>query len=618
MQNRPMMRFVALLIGVLAGSALAQPAKPAATDPVALLQAARTASGGSAWDRFVSQHSKVRILSGGRSGTAERWVDMRGGRSFLKFEVAALTGTQGFDGKVAWSQDGTNQPRPEISTVGRELAVNAAYRDKLAFWYPDRGGARIEFKEHTSIGVTGYDVVRITPEGGRPFEFWINGDTRLIDSMVEPEAVDTRTESYGDFREVQGVKVPFRVRSIRSDDPRTDEIVTVDQLEYNVPLDGIKFTQPGVATADWRFPGGKAAVEVPFEIHNGHLYVRAKLDGKGPFLMLFDAGGVNVITPDVARALGRSGDANAKGANPATKGAPSVDVGTLDIGGLVLTNPRFAIVAPQASAQRAEGVAMDGLLGFELVKRFPTRIDYAASKITFYDPDRFRYEGKSAPLPLAFLGRVPQVDGSIDGIPGKFGLDVAAAASVTLAGPYWRANKLDQKLGAKPELIADAGPAGPLRARVGRAEHLKLGAADIKGPVTLLATAPSGPYAQEGFAGNVGYGVLRRFAIVFDLPREQLYLEPNTALADPDVFDRSGLWVEPADNGFAVVEAVAGAPGAQAGIKAGDVIVAIDGKSSAGMPLAKIREELKAAPGTRVRVKLADGHEHTLTLRELL
>ncbi len=613
MHYRPLTRFIALMIGAFAASALAQPAKPAPVDAVALLQAAKAASGGSAWDRFVSQHSRVKIYSAGRSGTAERWVDMRRGRSFLKFEVPALTGTQGFDGRLAWSQEGTGEPRSEVSTVGRELAVNAAYRDKLAFWFPDRGGAKVEFKEHTSIGVTGYDVVRITPEGGRPFEFWINGDTRLIDRMVEPEAVDTRTESYSDFREVQSVKVPFRVRAIRTDDPRTDEIVTVDLLEYNVPLDGIRFTPAGIPAADWRFPDGKNAVEVPFEVHNGHLYVRAKLDGKGPFLMLFDVGGVNVIVPDAARALGRSG-----GANAASTGPPAIDVETMDVGGLTLRNARFAVAAAQTSAQRAEGVAMDGLLGFELVKRFPTRIDYASSKITFYDPDRFRYEGKSAPLPLVLRGRVPEVEGSIDGVPGKFGLDVGATASVTLAGPYWRANKLDQKLGAKQELIADAGPGGPLRARVGRAENLKLGAADVKGPVTLLATATSGPYAQEGFAGNVGYGVLRRFAIVFDLPREQLYLEPNAALADADVFDRSGLWVEPAGKGLAIVEAVAGAPGAQAGLKAGDVIVAIDGESAAGMPLAKAREQLRAAPGTRVRVKLANGSERTLTLRELI
>ena len=49
-----------------------------------------------------------------------------------------------------------------------------------------------------------FDVIRITPDGGRPFELWINAQTKLIERLVEREAQETRTEIYMDVRELAG------------------------------------------------------------------------------------------------------------------------------------------------------------------------------------------------------------------------------------------------------------------------------------------------------------------------------------------------------------------------------------------------------------------------------
>ena len=129
----------------------------------------------------------------------------------------------GYDGKTVWTQDGLDAPKIETAAAALELAANAAYRDRLAFWYPDRGRARIEYKERAEADGRKYDVVAITPEGGRTFEFWIDVDTKLIERLVEREAEATRTEIYSDRREVQGVRIPFHVRSRRGD-PKLDEV----------------------------------------------------------------------------------------------------------------------------------------------------------------------------------------------------------------------------------------------------------------------------------------------------------------------------------------------------------------------------------------------------------
>lgn len=611
---------LALLLTAIALPAPAQSAGKAAPDPQALLRAAKLATGGSAWDAFTTQKSVVRVVTGGMTGSVERWVDILGGRSFLKYAIGPLTGAQGFDGKIAWSQDGSGQARAEISTVARELAVNAAYRDKLAFWFPERGRAAIEFKEHATAGAQGYEVILITPEAGRPFEFWINSDNKVIERLVETEGAETRTEVFGDFRATQGVKLPFRVRAQRGSDARHEEIVVVERIEYNVPLDGISFAQPGAPAADWKFPEGRQSVEVPFELANGHMYVQVRIDGKGPFRMLFDTGAINVIVPEAAQSLGLKpeGALPATGTGEAKEDVGLVRVSSLEIGGIKLNDPLFAVVGLRNYARRIEGVEMDGLVGYEILKRFPARIDYEARRVTFYQPESFRYSGTGARLPFRFKNHVPQVDGSIDGIPGAFDLDTGARTSLTLAGPFWKTNQLDAKYDAKRQVIAGVGLGGPSRALLARAKLLKLGDAEVRSPVTMLSTATAGAFADEGYAGNVGYGVLRRFTLVFDYPREQVFLEPNAAHAGADVYDRSGLWVERGDKGWELIEVVPEGPAAVAGLKAGDFVVAIDGQKVGDVKLSDLRERLRGGPGTKLRLKLSDGRERTLVLKDLI
>ena len=65
----------------------------------------------------------------------------------------------------------------------------------------------------------------------------------MIERLVEHEAIATRTEVYMDWRDVQGVKIPFRVRASRGD-PKADEIVVIERIEFDGPLDDVPFARP--------------------------------------------------------------------------------------------------------------------------------------------------------------------------------------------------------------------------------------------------------------------------------------------------------------------------------------------------------------------------------------
>ncbi|MFI4902263.1 MAG: PDZ domain-containing protein [Burkholderiales bacterium] len=593
--------------------ALGARADDTTVDPMAILGAAKAATGGSAWNDLRYQHSRVTLATGGLSGTVERWSEFLTGRSYLRYELGPTSGAAGFDGTAGWTQDAHGDARRESGGAARELAVNAAYRDQLAFWFPSRHPATIVVKSHEHADDADFIVVAITPQGGREFDLWINADTHLIERMTEREAEAMRTEYYMDFREVQGVRVPFRVRATRGD-PRFDEIITIDALDFDAPATPVDFARPAPPPADYTFPPGKSSVEMPFTLANGHIYIDARLDSKSPVRLILDTSGANVIAAESAKALGLQPSAKA-----AAGDVDRVDVSTLDVGGIVLSHQSFASVPLQAQLSRVEGVERAaGLIGYELFRRFPVRIDYAQRRITLYAPGQWKYDGGGVGVPLRFRQDVPSVDGSVDGVPGAFDLDTASRASLTLASPFVAAHDLATKYAATTEVVAGVGVGGPARAMLARAQKLTLGDVEIPAPVTLLSTATTGPLADPDVGGDIGYGVLSRFNLVFDYADEVVWFEKNAAFDARDAFDRAGMFVERGKDGITIVDVVAGGPAAEAGIRTGDVITAVDGNPATRITLDALRGSLKAAPGTKVKLKLRNGRTPTITLRDLV
>jgi hypothetical protein len=257
------------------------------------------------------------------------------------------------------------------------------------------------------------------------------------------------------------------------------------------------------------------------------------------------------------------------------------------------------------------------VLGYELFKRFPVKLDFTRSRAVLYNPATFKYAGAGAALPITFRGTVPQVGARLDGLEGRFDIDTGSRGSLTLSTPFTEANGLAEKYAAKLNIISGAGLGGHVHALLARARTLQLGDVTITNPITALTIDAKGPLASPELAGNLGFGILRQFDITFDYANNVIHLEKNANFGQPDTFDRAGLWIERGGKGFEVIDVVAGSPAADAGIKVGDVIVAVDGKAWTVSGLAAARLAMKRAPGAKVRLRIG-GAERVLTLRDLI
>jgi len=594
----------------------------AGPDPQALLARVKQASGGAAWDRITSTHAKVSLETGGLKGSAESWEDVRTGRSVSEYQLGPVSGGGGFDGKSVWTRDSSKQVRIEEGGDAKEAAANDAYRSARGYFYPARWPAQFESQGEMTEGGRRFLVVRATPKNGRPYDIWIDAGTHLIDHTSEKGAIETLTVFYSEYREVQGVRVPFAQRSTNGEE-KYDQHVQVQSIEFNVPVADARFAPPAPPPPDFAIAGG-SSTSVPFELLNNHIYVQVRLNGRGPFRMLCDTGGANVVTPELAKELGlkAEGALEGRGVGEKSEDIGLVKLDTLQLGDATVEKQVF-YVFPMGALQQVEGVEFSGLVGYEIFKRFVVGLDYEKSRLTLTLPTAFKYEGPGGVVSFKFNEHIPQGDGEIDGIPGKFDIDTGSRASLALLGPFVEKHGLRQKYAPKLEGVTGWGVGGASRSAVSRAQTLTLGDVTVQAPVTELTLQQKGSFTDPYVAGNVGAGVLKRFNVVFDYGRQRLIFAKNANDAKPDSFDRAGIWMNVAEGGFEVMDVYAGSPAAEAGLKVGDRIVAVDSQPAAKVTLSALRLRLRTeAPGTRVRLTLRSGtapeRDVTLTLRDLV
>jgi hypothetical protein len=595
-------------------SASTAPAFPA--DAAAILARAKEATGGSRWDAIRSRLTRGALHTGGLDGTVESLSDVVSGRYVDRYALGPVHGGEGFDGRTVWTQDASGQARAEEASEARTGTANEAYRRSLAFWYPQRWPAAIEVLGRRTDAGRQLDVLRISPRDGRPFELWVDAASGLFDRVIETGGTETLTTRLSDYRAVDGLKVPFAVRTGNGTE-RYDQRISVESVTFNTPVEAAAFAVPAPPPADFSVGAGASSVTVPFELLNNHLYVEVKLNGKGPFKLILDTGGANVITPDTARALGVKAEGKIEGHGV---GEQSADVafaklGSIELGGITLRDQLFAVF-DLGSLAAAEGMPQQGIIGYEVFKRFVVRVDYEHRTLTLTLPSAFAYHGTGVVVPFKFNDHVPEVEGAIDGIAGTFDIDTGSRASLDLLGPFVEEHGLRAHYAPKLEGVSGWGLGGAARAQFARAESLRLGGLEIPHPVIELTRQTKGAFSNKFVAGNVGGALLRRFNVTFDYSRQQIIFEPHAGAASAGSFDRAGVWMHLAAAGpggpaaFEAIDVYAGGPAAEAGLRAGDRILQVDGRGPGDLTLAALRERLRDAPvGTRVHLLIERGGE---------
>jgi hypothetical protein len=583
-----------------------------------LLAAAKEASGGVHWETVVTWHESGRISKGGIEGTFDRWLNFVGLRSAATFEFDRSCRCEGWNGNLFWSIG----PSGITGLANSSEAITDAYRRAFAYWKSDRFPAKRIYVGTRKLEGKTCEVVKITPRGGEPFELWIDRDTHLILREVDLAGSQSRTRDFSDFREISGIKVPAITRE-STGNHTLEQVTTTTALEVNVVFPADRFDPPVYLSDTGVFPQGKDSITIPFKLLNNHIYLPVKLNGGAPQPFIFDTGSFNVLSKEEAQAQGLNSEgafpAGGIGQNTAEFGYGKID--SLDVGGLILKNQLFATF-DLSYGIRFDDLPTLGLVGYELAKQAVVVLDYEKNEITFIRPAAFRPAEGAESLPLKFRGHIPLVEAVLDGVAGEFQLDTGAGTSLTLTRSFADAHGLVEKYHARREAVVGYGLGGQLRGLLARPRELNLGRIAVHAPVALISSSWRRNTAMSRVAGNINGGLLKRFLVTLDYPHGTLYLQPNRHFAEPDVFDRSGLWVMRASDGssFEVADVMPDSPASKVGLKVGERILKVDQTDAAVLTVSTFREWLEKERGTKIDLEVQgeDGvHEVALVLEDL-
>ncbi len=248
----------------------------------------------------------------------------------------------------------------------------------------------------------------------------------------------------------------------------------------------------------------------------------------------------------------------------------------------------------------ALGETIDGLLGMDLLCLHTISIDFDAGRLEIY-PAAGPQFGTPVPLEWDHLAafRIPHVVADFgDGTRQLLKLDTGFGT--TFAGGL-SAESYDR--------LVEAGQLKPLgphaQAAFAAADRVVQGALARADRCTVGANTHNTLLFAKMRTGRLGLGYLSRYIVTFDFPNSVMYLRPGKGFPRADTWEMSGLDLVRSREGITVAAVADCSPGATAGIRNGDLIVAVGGKSVQNMSLSAFRRTVASRQRHVIRVRRA-------------
>ena len=357
-----------------------------------------------------------------------------------------------------------------------------------------------------------------------------------------------------------------------------------------------------------RFVSGKSALKIPFEFFGNLMLLQVRVNDSVSLRFILDTGAdTSVIDAQRAKALGLTpqGKIVTSGAAGSAEATFTKGVSVNLPGVKVLDQTIYVLPLESLSAL---GQKIDGVLGNDVLKEFVLEIDYSAGTINLYEPRGYRYSGAGKIIPLTIDEGLLFVRASVTPqgrapIEAKFEIDSGSTGAILLNTPFVESHKL---LATVPKTIQtnSGGVGGTAKMLIGRVNNVRLGRFVIDHPITHFSQAAEGDYASSKYDGLIGDRILSRFRVIVDYSRRRMILEPTRHFAEPYEIDMSGMELVTDGDDLLIDDVDEHSAAAEAGVRDGDILVAVNGRPAVEFSLDQIRNMF-----------MHDGKEFSLTLK---
>lgn len=347
---------------------------------------------------------------------------------------------------------------------------------------------------------------------------------------------------------------------------------------------------------------GKSLIlsKIPFLKIGAHTYINVKVNGsKKPYLFIFDTGaGGSVVTKELVEELNLNLTKN----DTALEMSGNVENVKMSLNNSIsLEDEKIdGINFYVQSALPSNGITSKvyGAIGYDLLSKYLTKINYEANYIELYPPGT-SIDIKYDEIPFTLYEGIPVIENYITTFSGKkiktkLVIDSGAGFSVSLNSSFFNKYQLENELKNKVKVsVTGASVNNPFDNYLSSLLEINVGNFEFKDVPINISLAKEGASSTEAIDGVIGLDIIERFNLVLDYKNGFVKFIPNKNFNNPFKFNLSGLnFTKNKDGEVYISKILEHSPAVNSDLKVNDIIIGINNKKTSDIN--EIKNELNS------------------------
>jgi hypothetical protein len=247
------------------------------------------------------------------------------------------------------------------------------------------------------------------------------------------------------------------------------------------------------------------------------------------------------------------------------------------------------------------GEQIDGILGYTFFSRYLVRVDYDSCLLQIYSKGPVTYPKGGYLLRPQLVG-LPMTEGRLNDardISSRFYFDTGAGLCLLFSSEFTADSAVFSPKKKRPVRAEGAGLGGKKEMQLTTLKNFSIGPFRFHQIPTYVFEDSYDVTNYPQLGGLIGNDLLRRFNLILNYDKSEIYLMPNESFDQPFDYSYSGLTIALVRGKIVVTDVMKDSPAQQAGFREGDIVLMVNGD---GRQDVQIYEGLLRTIGPRVKV----------------
>jgi hypothetical protein len=255
----------------------------------------------------------------------------------------------------------------------------------------------------------------------------------------------------------------------------------------------------------------------------------------------------------------------------------------LQLPGLSIDSLNFHVV-DYSLLTAVYGEHISGIIGYSVFSRYIVKVNFDSSYVEFWTKGSMKYP-KGGYLLRPSISKLPVQAARVKDkrtVNSRFLYDMGAGLNMMLSTDFLKDSSLLHK---KRKMYAKEaeGLGGKIDINMTVIKELKLGPYRFRNVPVYVFDDDYNITSYPYLGGIIGNDLLRRFNIILNYERRDIHLLPNSHFNDPFDYAYSGIELYYIDGVILIGDIAKGSPAEAAGLKEGDIVVAINSNFTQNM-----------------------------------